>query len=195
MSFGNWEVNVSFDSMPQPVASAMSEVQTNLIGAEYDMIAYLGKQVANGTNYAVLAKQVLTTGRDTQNIVLLKFNQKPQSTEANLVGIEHILDEGAPFGGISVNPQVDIPTEIQKIWFAAFEGFVGSKLTPIAHLGSQVTRGVTQYFIAEATAVTADENPKKDVVLVAINTLTESCKIVSILDSYAENTLGYAFTW
>jgi len=193
MNFGNWDVNVSFDSMPQPVATAMAGINDTMIGAEYDFITYLGSQTVNGTNYAVLAKQVLTTGRDTQNVVLLKFNQKPGDINANLVGIEHVLDSGGPLGGAEVNPQTDIPTTAQQVWLNAFEGYVGVKVKPLAFLGTQIVNGLNHFYIAEISTVTAD--PKKDIVLVVINPVSKSCTMTSVFETKASNALGYAFTW
>lgn len=193
MNFGNWDVNVSFDSMPQPVATAMASINDTMVGAEYDSIAYLGSQAVNGTNYAVLAKQVLTTGRDTQNVVLLKFNQRPGDINANLVGIEHVLDDGGPLGGARVDPQTDIPAVAQQVWLNAFEGYVGLKIDPIVFLGTQVVNGLNHFYVAEASPVTAD--PKKDIVLVIINPVSKSCQMTSVFDTKAANALGYAFTW
>ena len=89
---GNWKVNVS-TKFPQPIATALSEMKDTLIGAEYTPIAYLGEQVVNGTNHAVLAEQTILTGKDTKNIVLLIFNVKPtQVGGATLVSIERIVE-------------------------------------------------------------------------------------------------------
>lgn len=73
---GSWDVKVVVGSLPEKVATAVGELGEKLIGAEYTPIAYLGSQLVNGTNHAVLAEQVLTTGRDTKNIVVLTFNEK-----------------------------------------------------------------------------------------------------------------------
>lgn len=193
MNVGNWDIKVSFDSMPQPVASGLAAVREKMVGAEYDMIAYLGSQEVNGTNYAVLATQVLTTGRDSQNIVILKFNQKPGEIVATLTGVEHILDAGAPLGGIVVDPKTEIPTDAQKIWLDVTEGYVGKKLTPIAYLGTQMANGMNYFFIVEATGITREDD--KEILLTVINPTVGSCKIVNVLESRATNALGYAFSW
>lgn len=193
MKVGNWDIKVSFESMPQPVASGFAALREKMVGAEYDMIAYLGSQEVNGTNYAVLATQVLTTGRDSKNIVILKFNQKPGEIVATLTGVEHILDAGAPLGGIAIDPKTEIPADVQKIWHNAFEGYVGMNITPIAFLGTQVVNGANYFFIAEATTVTRETN--KGILLVVINPTAGSCKFVDALESRATNALGYAFTW
>lgn len=193
MNLGNWDIKVSFDSMPQPVASGLAAVREKMVGAEYDVIAYLGSQEVNGTNYAVLATQVLTTGRDSQNVVILKFNQKPGEVVATLTGIEHILDAGAPLGGIVVDPKTEIPADVQKIWHNVFEGYVGMDLTPIAYLGTQMVNGMNYFFIVEATGITKEND--KAILITVINPTVGSCTFGNALECKAANALGYAFSW
>ena len=76
METGNWEIAIEIGRIPQKIASAIIDLEEKLVGAEYEPIAYLGSQVVNGVNHAVLAKQIITTGRDTENIVVLIFNEK-----------------------------------------------------------------------------------------------------------------------
>ena len=66
MSLGGWEVKVS-NNFPQKVASSLSSFNEQILGAEYVPISYLGSQVVNGINHAVLAEQTLLTGRDPKN--------------------------------------------------------------------------------------------------------------------------------
>ena len=186
MSFGKWEVNVSFNSMPQPVATAMAKLNDTLIGAKYNAIAYLGSQVVNGTNYAVLAEQTLTTNDSEKNIVTIVFNRKPGDLDATLVGIDRVLTGGAEIGGIHIDVQTDIPEDIQKIWYDCLEGYVGYKFTPIAFLGTQVVNGANYYFVVEATPVV--EHPETDVVIAVVNpTADRSFSFVSILNDKANN--------
>ena len=186
MSFGKWEVNVSFDSMPQPVATAVADLNDKIIGARYNAIAYLGSQVVNGTNYAVLAEQTLATGDGGKNIVTIVFNQKPDDVNATLVGIDRVLTGGAEIGGIHIDVQTEIPTEVQKIWYDCLEGYVGYKFTPIAFLGTQVVNGADHYFVVEATPVV--EHPETDVVIAVVNpTASNKFRFTSILNDKAAN--------
>ena len=73
-SSGGWSVNVEVGKMPQKVATAFSKLG-DLVGASYTPIAYLGSQVVNGINHAVLAEQTVLTGKDTKNIVVIIFNE------------------------------------------------------------------------------------------------------------------------
>ena len=83
--------------MPQKVASAFSEVLGELLGAEYTPIAYLGEQLVNGTNHAVLAEQTLVNGKDTKNVVVVILNERGDSF--TLSNIERVVETGAPLGG------------------------------------------------------------------------------------------------
>ena len=72
---GGWSVDVVVGGMPEKVATAFASLN-ELAGAEYTPIAYLGSQLVNGVNHAVLAEQLLITGKDTKNVVLVIFNEK-----------------------------------------------------------------------------------------------------------------------
>jgi hypothetical protein len=189
---GTWEVNVTVGAMPEVVATAFAKLN-ELVGAEYTPIAYLGSQVVNGTNYAVLAEQLLMDGKDTKNVVLVIFNQKPgQIGDASLVSIERVVEQGMPTGGAVVDVKTDIPADAKAAFDAAFEGYVGVKVEPFALLGTQVVKGTDYIFAAEVTPIVAE--PVKYVALVTVNGMVKSVNIVDILNSN-QAKFGYAFTW
>ena len=193
MSLGSWNVNVTVGKMPEKVATAFGEL-SNMVGAEYTPIAYLGSQVVNGTNHAVLAEQTVITGKDTKNVVVVIFNEKPNEMKATLVNIERVVESGGPMGGIAVNVQTNIPSDAQEAFDTAFEGFVGSRVKPFALLGTQVVKGVNYIFAAEVTSVTAD--PETKVALVTVNGMTKDIAFADLLDSRSDiMSVGYAFTW
>lgn len=190
---GSWNVNVVTGGMPQKVATAFSALAEQLIGAEYEPIAYLGSQVVNGTNHAVLAKQVLTTGRDTTNIVVIIFNEKPNAMEDTLVSIDRIVEGGAPLGGIHIDPQIEIPADAKAAWNEAFGAWVGAKIEPIALLGTQVVKGTNFIFAATVTPVVPDAAAKASIV--TVNPMTGTVAFADMLTTKHETSLGYAFTW
>lgn len=56
MKLGGWNLDeVKGCNLPQKVQSAFTAVTSDLVGAEYEPICYLGSQTVNGTNYRVLA--------------------------------------------------------------------------------------------------------------------------------------------
>ena len=189
--FGSWEVNVTVGSLPQKVATAVGELSEKLVGAEYTPIAYLGSQVVNGTNHAVLAEQLLTTGKDTKNIVLLIFNEKQNTAE--LTSIERVLESGGELGGFKVDVQTDITGEAKEQLDKAFEGYVGVDVKPIALLGTQVTKGTDYVYVAEVSPVVQD--PVASVEIITVNNLQKTVSFADLLANRQENSLGYAFTW
>ena len=174
---GSWNVNVIVDAMPEKVATAVSALADQLIGAEYTPIAYLGSQLVNGTNHAVLAEQVLTTGKDTKNVVLLIFNEK--GMDCTLVNIERVVEGGVGEGGIEINVKTAIPEEAKEAFDSALVEFVGSSVKPFAYLGSQVVSGIDYIFAAEITPIT--ENPTKKVAVVTVNGLTKKIYFKNVL--------------
>ena len=193
MNTGSWETNVVVGKLPQKVATAFGELN-DMLGVEYVPIAYLGKQVVNGTNHAVLAKQTVLTGRDTTNIVVLVFNEKPNEEKVPLVAVEHVLESGGELGGIQIGVKTDIPAEVNEIFASAFDGYVGAKVTPFALLGTQMTKGTTYFFAAELTTVTKD--PEKKAVMVVVNQMEKQVGFVDMLTTKNSVTnFGYAFTW
>ena len=193
-NFGSWEVNVSTSGYPQKVASALSGLSDKLIGVEYKAIAYLGKQSVNGINHAVLAEQTVLSGKDTKNVVVLIFNEKPNDMEATLVNIERVVESGGELGGIQVDVTTDIPEEASKALTDVLHGFVGTDLKPFAYLGSQVTKGTNHIFAAEVAPVVKD--PKVSVAIVIANSLTGELSFTDMLGTKNDALqLGYAFTW
>ena len=194
MSFGSWNIDVHVGSnMPQKIASAMTDLENTLVGAEYKPIAYLGSQVANGTNHAVLAEQTVITGRDTHNVVVMIFNEKPNDVKATLVSIERIVEGGLPMGGTNVDVHTEIPADAKELWDDAFMGFVGAKVEPFALLGTQIVNGVNYIFAAKSTGVTLE--PTAKVEIVTINSTTRRVTFVDALENRHQASLGYAFTW
>lgn len=189
---GNWTANVSVGSLPEKVATAVSALSDQLMGAEYTPIAYLGSQVVNGTNHAVLAEQLVITGKDTKNVVVLIFNEK--GMDCTLVGIERVLESGGEMGGITVDAKTEWDSDAQEAFDTVFEGFVGSKVEPFALLGTQVVKGINYIFAAEVTPIV--EDPKTRVALVIVNSLTGEIAFTDLLNTKTDSlALGYAFTW
>lgn len=188
---GSWEVNVAIGKMPQKVASAFSTLN-DMVGAEYNMIAYLGSQVVNGTNHAVLAEQTIITGKDVKNVVVVFFRETKEGV--TVTNIERVVEGGGEFGGLKVDVQTEIPEEAQAAFDSAFEGFLGSNIKPFALLATQVTKGVNYVFAATVEPVV--KNPVTEVSLITVNGMTKDIAFVDLLGSKQDvMSLGYAFTW
>ena len=176
-TFGKWNVNVVVGKLPQKVASAFSEVLGELLGAEYTPIAYLGEQLVNGTNHAVLAEQTLVNGKDTKNVVVVILNERGDSF--TLSNIERVVETGAPLGGTVVDVKTDIPEEAKKVFDEALGSFIGSNVKPFALLATQQVKGTNYTFAAEV--VTTAKEPDTKVVTVTINSLEKKMTFDDIL--------------
>ena len=188
--FGKWDINISVGTMPQKVATACAMLNETA-GAEYEPVAYLGSQQANGVNHAVLAKQTILTGKDTTNVVLLIFNEKTEYV--TLVNIERVVEGGGALGGKSVDIQTEIPDGARGAFDAALNGFVGAAVQPFALLATQVTHG-TNYVFA-ATVPPAAAQTAAEVAVVTVNPLAGQVSFADLVANKNGGALGYAFTW
>ena len=177
---GGWIFQVNMDAMPEKIATAFGELNEHMIGAKYKSIAYLGSQVVNGTNYAVLAEQILSDLAGTKNIVLIVFNVAPGALKATVVYIKPVLDGfSQACGGIKINDEFKVTDEAQKAFDDVTEQFVGLKVEIFAFLATQVTKGINYFYAAKVTPVYPDTESSID--LVIINPMCDSVKCQKIL--------------
>lgn len=190
-TLGGWTANVITGGMPEAIATAIGKLADQLIGAEYNPIAYLGSQVVNGTNHAVLAEQTVITGRDTKNIVVLIFNEKDKAgelPEVTLVGIERVLEGGSGMGGLEINASTKIPVEAQEALDSVMKGFVGSKVEPFAYLGQQVVKGINYVLAAKVTPVYPDA--ETSIEIVTVNAMVGKINFTDLLATKQQVSLG-----
>ena len=87
---GGWVLdNFNGVKLPQKVASGFASVTGGLVGADYQPVLYVGKQVVNGTNYCVLATQKVVSVEPETRLVKMIINESPRG-EFSLVSISGI---------------------------------------------------------------------------------------------------------
>lgn len=183
--FGKWDVNIHVGGMPEKLATAFGDIK--LVGAKYTPIAYLGSQLVNGVNHAVLAEQLVLAGKDTKNIVVMIFNEKADTF--TLTGIERVVEGGAELGGTAVDVKTDIPAEAKDAFDSVVGKLVGVDVKPFALLATQVVKGVNYVFAAEVTKVTKEA--EKEFAIVTVNALTNKVAFTGdLLTSDVEVSLG-----
>lgn len=192
---GIWNIDVNTHAIPQKVATAMATLDTQLIDTEYKFITYLGTQQVNGINHAVLAEQTVLTGKNSKNIVILIFNEKPNEDKVTLVSIDRVLESGLPLGGTNINVKVgeDIPEDIMEIWMDACHHCLGSRMIPVALLGTKVTYSINYIFIATIDSQLPES--ELELALITVNNSTKYMSFVDLLADKAEGALDYAFSW
>lgn len=187
MNTGNWTIKVT-KNLPQKIASAFAE--PFVIGVRYDPIAYLGQQLVNGLNHAVLATQTSVPEYDWVNLVIMIFNERPGKMDVSLVGVNPIIETDGLLGHVEINPTCKIAEKEKKIWDEAFEEFVGSIIEPFAFIGKQETESTNYVF---AATVRSFEGKNEKAVLVTINPLLKKVSINDLLNN--KPGFGYAFNW
>ena len=87
---GNIEIieQTEMGTMPQRAASAWT-VMSNLVGARYKPIAYVGTQIVKGVNHIFLAEQDTITAHSDRHIVTVTINEFDGNF--SIVAIERIL--------------------------------------------------------------------------------------------------------
>ena len=80
-TLGGWNLDeVKGCNLPQKVQSDFTAVTSELVGAEYEPIAYLGSQVVNGTNYRILALQKMIAQNAERKFVRMIINEAPDGS-------------------------------------------------------------------------------------------------------------------
>ena len=202
MKLGGYTINVMTTSFPQNVISGFDKAFEGMVGAQYDMIAYLGSKIVNGTNHAFLAKQTLVTGTDISSIVLVILNEKLDDIAGNtfsIVSIEPLLSNGGKLGGLNINPTTNIPEDAMDVFKKHFEGFVGINLEPFALLATQMVNGGAYVFAVKANNIVSPKSPfanSKYIVLMKIYANYKDVETIEVINERGnESKLGYAFTW
>lgn len=77
MILGGWNLDeVKGCNLPQKVQTAFTAVTGELVGADYEPIAYLGSQQVNGMNYRILALQTLVVPTPEKRIVKMIIHEE-----------------------------------------------------------------------------------------------------------------------
>ena len=76
-TLGSWNYDdVKSCNLPQKAQSAFTAVTSELTGADYEPIAYLGNQTANGINYRVLALSRAVVPNAEEKIVKMIIHEE-----------------------------------------------------------------------------------------------------------------------
>ena len=77
---GGWDISeLKGCNLPQEAASAFIGATQDLVGANYEPVLYVGKQLVNGTNYCIIALQTLITAHPKKRLVNLIIHETPNA--------------------------------------------------------------------------------------------------------------------
>ena len=80
-TLGGWDLDeIKGVNLPQKVQSVFTSVTSEIVGADYEPIAYLGSQLVNGTNYRVLCIQRIVSPNSEKRIVKMILHEDLDGT-------------------------------------------------------------------------------------------------------------------
>ena len=78
---GGWNIDdVKTCNLPQKAQSAFTAVMSEIVGADYEPVAYLGSQLVNGTNYRILAIKTPVVPNGEKSFVKIVVNEGTDSS-------------------------------------------------------------------------------------------------------------------
>ena len=87
---GGWNLDeVKGCNLPQKAQTAFTTVTSELVGADYEPVAYLGSQTVNGTNYRILALMRTVTLNAEKRIVKMIIHEELDGT-ARLLSVSSL---------------------------------------------------------------------------------------------------------
>ena len=166
---GGYElVNISAKSLPQPLASAIAEINANILGATYEPLWYIGKQLVNGENHFFVCKEIRSTATKKPMIVGLVLNLPPGEGVTQGKGA-HI---------VKVIESADLDEEAKCAFEKNVQQLMGVSYRPVAYAGKQIVRGVNHYIICEAKTLYPGAEPYA--VMIILNIFKTDSSIVAI---------------
>ncbi len=89
-SLGAWNIDeIKGVNLPQKAQSAFTAVTGGMVGADYQPVLYVGKQLVNGTNYCIFALQTLVTANPEKRLVKMIIHEALDGT-ASLLSVSGI---------------------------------------------------------------------------------------------------------
>lgn len=185
--FGGFEIlNIPTNKLPQEVASAISVANSNLLGATFNPLWYIGKQIVNGVNYFFIAEDIRSTKNKDKSIVGLIINVPP--------GEHSLQGEGSKIDRIVESEQ--LAPDVQAAFATVEKSLCGVSYKPVAYIGKQITRGENHFIVCEAKTIYPNSQPYA--VIFVLNIFENTPSIVGILpisSTPKETICGYAFNW
>lgn len=178
---GGWAINTTCGNViiPDEAREALSLAASELLGAEYAPIAYLGSQVVAGTNYAFLCKVTTVTPDPLTKLAVVvvykDLDGAAEITDVNDVDITaYTSDSSIAFPGAGItggwaiwNESTGLlPKSANDAFNAATAELTGVSYNPAALLGTQVVAGVNYAILCAATLLSSEPSTALAVVIV-----------------------------
>lgn len=187
---GEWrqaESPVVAETMSKNLEKALEGME----GASYVPVAYLGSQILNGTNHAILCRvaPVMPDAAETYAIVYLNESLDGAVTIVKIIESEKETDISDAPGGWFQSESPVVTEEVRASLEKALDGAVGAIYNPIAVVSSQVVAGMNYCILCEVTPVVPDAVSTYSLVYLYVD-LDENAEITEMADFAAEADNG-----
>lgn len=180
-SAGEWNMNITPD-VPSEALKAFNKAIKNYGGVKLEVIGYMGNQVVSGTNYKLLCKSTAVTPNASTklSVVTVYENLQGNSEIAEVEDYNTGAESSNELSGGTIQAEdVTITKEVQKAFDKATKEYAGTKLEPIALVGTQVVSGTNYKLLCKSTAVTP--NAKAQFVIATVyQSLDGSAEITDV---------------
>ena len=180
-------VNIPADKLPQDAASAIGAVNSDLLGATFMPLWYIGKQLVNGVNHLFVVEDIRVTKNKDKHIVGLVVNVPP--------GEKALQGEGARI--VRIVESEELPAGVDTAFAEAEKQLIGVSYKPVMYIGKQAVKGENHFILCEAKTIYPNAEPYA--AILAINIFDGKTSVVGVLPIRDKNEgtglFGYAFTW
>lgn len=162
---GGWEFLDAADALKDDEAEIFEKATQEWTGTGLEPVAVIATQVVSGTNYCYLAKITTLSAAPEKHygFVYIYADLEGNAKISSIKDIEINIDDSEDLGdtteglagGWTIADLDGINVENREILEKALEGFVGSKLLPVACLAKQIVAGTNYCFLVKETRVTA----------------------------------------
>ena len=157
---GAWEINQGATSMEEnaEAKAALEKALEGLLGAGYEAVAVLGRQVVAGTNYCILCKvtPVVPDAVSEWALVYVYENLEGSAEITNVVSLLAAPEAGMTGAWAPNQGDEALEADAKAALDAALENMVGADYETVAVLGSQVVAGMNYSLLCRVTPVTPD---------------------------------------
>ena len=157
--------------VPDDVKEAFEAATGELVGAEYEPVAFLESQVVAGMNYLLLAKEtiVVPDAVPTYSIVKIYKDAAGEASLAEVLNSEAEALAAAPgeeglAGGWFAPDSVELTDEAKAALEKAAGDLLGAEYEPVALLATQVVAGLNYEILCRITPVVPDAESKYAIV-------------------------------
>ena len=180
---GGWEKAES-PVITEEIRALLDKATAEMVGAEYEPVAYLGSQVVAGTNYCLLFKYVTTDSDPISSYALVTIYKDLEGNADVLDIFDCEAENGSPdlLGGWKPADDPTVTDAARTALEKALKGTDAGALSPVALLATQLVSGTNYALLCEVTSSALSPEG--------------SCMIVHVyedLSGNAEITESYAF--